>query len=300
MPIMECVANFSEGRRPAVIVALRAAIEAVPDVRVLDIHSDSDHNRTVITFAGAPEPVTEAAYQAIARAAELIDMRQQQGQHPRIGAADVVPLVPITDITLEECADLAHELGERVGRELGIPVFLYEAAATRPERVNLADVRRGQYEELAERLPLDPPDFGPTTVGPAGATAIGARWPLLAYNVYLNTTDVEIARDIARRVRQSSGGLPYVKALGLLVGGRAQVSMNLTDLTQTSLPVVMERLRQEAAQQGVAIESSELVGLIPQAAVDDVVRYYLQLPDFDVHRILEQRWRQAADTTRPI
>ncbi len=294
MPLVECVPNFSEGRRGTVIAELVAVVEQAAGVRVLDVHSDADHNRTVITFAGEPEPVVEAAFMVVAQAARLIDMDQHQGQHPRLGATDVLPLVPLEDITVAECADLARRLGERIGRELNIPVYLYEAAATRPERVNLANVRRGEYEGLKATISRDParqPDFGPTVIGPAGAIAIGARLPLIAYNVYLTTSDVEIARSIAKKVRFSSGGLPHVKALGLLVKGRAQVSMNLTNYVQTPMHQVMELVRNEADRHGVAVHSSELVGLIPQAALLAAVRHYLQLDDFDLEQTIEARLR---------
>jgi glutamate formiminotransferase len=294
MALVECVANFSEGRRQDVIEAIVLAIGSVVGTAVLDVHSDADHHRSVVTFAGEPESVLESAYVGIATAARLIDLDAHRGQHPRIGAADVVPFVPLSGITLAECAALAHQLGERVGRELQIPVYLYEAAALRPDRVNLADVRRGEYEGLKEAILSDPdraPDYGPSRLGKAGATAIGARLPLIAYNVYLNTSDVEIARKIAASIRYSSGGLAHVKALGLLVNERAQVSMNLTDYTRTPIARVMEMIRSEAARYGVAVASSELVGLIPQDALIEAARWYLQLDDFSADQILEERLR---------
>lgn len=294
MALVECVANFSEGRRQDVIDAIVQAVGGVAGTAVLDVHTDADHNRSVVTFAGEPESVLKSAYAGIATAARLIDLDEHQGQHPRIGAADVVPFVPLSGITLEECAALARQLGERVGRELNIPVYLYEAAATRADRVNLADVRRGEYEGLRDAILNDPdraPDYGPSRLGKAGATAIGARLPLIAYNVYLNTSDVEIARKIAASIRYSGGGLAHVKALGLLVNGRAQVSMNLTDYTRTPVARVMEMIRSEAARYGVAVVSSELVGLIPQAALIEAARWYLQLDDFSADQILEERLR---------
>jgi glutamate formiminotransferase len=294
MALVECVANFSEGRRQDVIDAIVQAVGGVAGTAVLDVHTDADHNRSVVTFAGEPESVLKSAYAGIATAARLIDLDEHQGQHPRIGAADVVPFVPLSGITLEECAALARQLGERVGRELQIPVYLYEAAATRADRVNLADVRRGEYEGLRDAILNDPdraPDYGPSRLGKAGATAIGARLPLIAYNVYLNTSDVEIARKIAASIRYSGGGLAHVKALGLLVNGRAQVSMNLTDYTRTPVARVMEMIRSEAARYGVAVVSSELVGLIPQAALIEAARWYLQLDDFSADQILEERLR---------
>ncbi|MCS7220926.1 MAG: glutamate formimidoyltransferase [Anaerolineae bacterium] len=294
-PLVECVPNFSEGRRPEVIRAIRDAIASVSGVRVLDVHSDADHNRSVITFAGLPEPVLEAAFQGIAMAARLIDMEQHRGQHPRLGAADVVPFVPLRGVTLADCVALARRLGQRVGDELGIPVYLYEAAATRPDRVNLADVRRGEYERLKEEIATNPdraPDFGPRTVGSAGACIIGARMPLIAFNVYLNTDDVSIAKAIAKAVRHSSGGLRYVKALGVKAGGLAQVTMNLTDFRHTPLHRVVELIRREAARYGTTIHHSELVGLIPQEAVLDAAAWYLQLDDLTPDRILENRLNQ--------
>lgn len=291
-PLIECIPNFSEARRPEVVDTIAAAIAAVPRVHVLDRHSDVDHNRSVITFIGTPKAVADAAFAAIAKAAALIDLDQHQGEHPRIGATDVVPFVPLAGATMAECVDLARSLGRRVGEELGIPVYLYEAAATRPERVNLENLRRGEYEGLRADIQTDPsraPDFGPSFLGKAGATVIGARAPLIAYNVYLTTDDVDIARKIARTIRHSSGGFPYLKALGLLVEGRAQVSMNFTDYNQTPLARVVEAIRREAAGYGVAVHHSELVGLIPQAALVDAAQWYLQLDQFRSDQVLETR-----------
>lgn len=290
--LVECVPNFSEGRRREVIEAIVSAITGAAPVHVLDVESDPDHNRTVVTFVGAPEDALEAAFAGIAKAAELIDMEQHRGAHPRMGAADVVPFVPIRGVTMQECVELAHRLGKRVGEELGLPVYLYEEAATRPERRNLADVRRGEYEGLKEEIATNPdraPDYGPAQVGPAGAVIIGARAPLIAYNVYLNTDDVEIAKRIARAVRHSSGGLRYVKALGLLVEGQAQVSMNLTNYRRTPIARVMELIRREAARYGVTVTHSEVVGLIPRDALIEAARYYLQLDSLTPEQILENR-----------
>ena len=290
--IVECVPNFSEGRRKEVIDQIVEAIATVPGVHVLDVQSDADHNRTVATFAGEPEAVEEAAFRGIEEAAELIDMNLHRGEHPRLGAADVVPFVPIKGVTMEDCVAIARRLGERVGRELGIPVYLYEEAATRPERQNLAEVRQGEYEgikaEIATRSEREP-DFGPRRVGKAGATAIGARAPLIAFNVYLGTDDVEVAKAIARAVRHSSGGLRYVKALGLLVKGQAQVSMNLTDYRQTPVHRVVEMIRREAERYGVSVVESELIGLIPNEALVEAAEFYLQMGDFSSHQILENR-----------
>jgi glutamate formiminotransferase/formiminotetrahydrofolate cyclodeaminase len=292
VPIVECVANYSEARRPEVVEAISQAIRSVPAVNLLDRHSDMDHNRTVLTFVGPPGAVEEAAYRSIARAAELIDLDHHTGEHPRIGATDVVPFVPISGVTMQDCVEIARRLGRRVGEELGIPVYLYEEAATRPERKNLEDVRRGQYEALKEEIASHPdraPDYGPSRVGPAGATVIGARHPLIAFNVYLNTGDVSIAKKIARAMRHSSGGLRYVKALGLLVEGYAQVSMNLTNYAETPVARVVEMVRREAARYGASIHHSELVGLIPEAALTDAAVWYLQLDQFELEQILEHR-----------
>jgi len=291
-PLVECVPNFSEARRPEVIDQIAAAITAVEGVYLLDRSSDLDHNRTVLTLVGPPPAVEEAAFRAIQKAAELIDLNQHTGAHPRIGAADVVPFVPLSGVSMDECVAMARRLGERVGRELGIPVYLYERAATRPERQNLENIRRGQYEALKVEMGVNPqrdPDYGPKKVGPAGATVIGARHPLVAFNVYLTSEDVSIAKKIAKAIRQSSGGLRYVKALGLLVEGRAQVSMNLTNYRETPIGRVVEMIRREAARYGVAIHHSEVVGLIPQEALVDAAAWYLQLDSFHADQILENR-----------
>ena len=289
--IVECIPNFSEARRPEVIEQILAAITSVPEARLLDHSSDLDHNRTVVTFAGPPEAVEEAAFRAIQKAAELINLDQHTGEHPRIGATDVVPFVPIANISMDECVAMARRLGQRVGETLDIPVYLYEYAATRPERTNLEVIRRGQYEALKEEitLPERQPDFGPARIGPAGATVIGARDPLIAFNVYLNTSDVEIAQKIAKAVRQSSGGLRYVKAMGVLVEGRAQVSMNLTNFHKTPIARVVEMIRREAERYGTAIHHSELVGLIPQEALVDAAVWYLQMDQFTPDQVLETR-----------
>jgi len=296
--IVECVPNFSEGRRREVIDQIAEAIAGVPNAYVLDVQSDADHNRTVITFAGEPDAVEEAAFRGIGKAAELIDMDLHRGEHPRMGAADVVPFVPIKGVTMEDCVAIARRVGERVGRELGIPVYLYEEAATRPERRNLANVRRGEYEGIKAEIATNPerePDFGPRRVGKAGATAIGARSPLIAFNVYLSTDDVEIAKAIARAVRHSSGGLRYVKALGLLVKGRAQVSMNLTNYCQTPVHRVVEMIRREADSYGVSIVESELIGLIPNEALVEAAKFHLQLHDLSSHQILESRLAEVIE-----
>ncbi len=290
--LVECVPNFSEGRNTEVIDQIVAAMEKVKGVSLLDRHSDEDHNRTVITFVAPPRPAAEAAFAGIAKAAELIDMERHTGEHPRLGATDVVPFVPIAGVSLDDCIELASLLGQRVGDELGIPVYLYEAAATRPERANLANVRRGEYEALKDAIQTDPdraPDYGPAELGSAGATVIGARLPLIAFNVYLTTEDVSVAKKIAKAVRHSSGGLRFVKSVGLLVEGRAQVSMNLTDYSRTPIARVVEFIRREAARYGVAVHHSELVGLAPQEALLDAAGWYLQLDDFEMDQVLETR-----------
>jgi glutamate formiminotransferase len=289
--IIECVPNFSEGRSSHVIEAIADVISGVKDVHLLHTTSDHDHNRTVMTFVGSPRAVMEAAYNAIELASKLIDMKQHSGVHPRIGASDVVPFIPIEDVTMDDCVRIARRLGQRVGDELGLPVYLYEYAAIRPERQNLSMIRRGEYETLqreinsAERYP----DYGPAAMGSAGAVTIGARKALIAYNVYLTTDDVSVAQKIAQAIRGSSGGLTGVKALGLLVNGRAQVSMNLTDYQATPIYRVMELIRLEAAKLGTQVYESELIGLLPQDALIQSAAWYLQLPNLDASQLLENR-----------
>lgn len=292
--MIECVPNYSEGRRPEVVAEIRAVIAGVPGVAVLDLHSDADHHRSVITFAGEPGPVAEAAFQSVRAAARLIDLEQHRGQHPRVGATDVLPFVPLEGSTLEACVAIARQVGQRIGEELQIPVYLYEAAATRPDRRELPALRRGEYEGLKTAILTDPeraPDYGPARLGPAGATIVGARNPLIAYNVYLNSADVRVAKAIARAIRASSGGLRGVRALGLLVDGRAQVSMNLTDYRTTPLHRAVEMIAREAAAYGVAISESELVGLIPEDALIDAARFYLRLHRMDADQLLERKVR---------
>jgi len=290
--LVECIPNFSEARRPEVVDQIVAAIMSVEGVRLLDRSSDLDHNRSVITYAGPPSAVEEAAFRAIQTASELIDLDHHTGAHPRMGATDVVPFVPISNVSMEECVEMAKRLGERVGRELQIPIYLYEQAATRPERTNLENIRKGQYEGIKAEIESNPdrkPDYGPAKMGPAGATVIGARAPLIAFNVYLTTDQVDIAKKIAKAVRQSSGGLRYVKGLGLLVDGRAQVSMNLTNFRETPIARVVEFVRREAERYGVGIHHSELIGLIPQEALVDAAVWYTQLDSFSREQILESR-----------
>ena len=267
-PLIEAVPNFSEGRRTHVIDELAAAVQA-SGARLLDRTSDAYHNRTVLTVAGAPEPVLQGLFNAVEVAIARIDLGQHRGVHPRLGAADVVPLVPIRDTLLADCVLLAHELGRRIGDELDVPVYLYAAAATRPERRNLADLRRGEYEALLREIhrPQRRPDFGPARVGPAGAVIVGARPILIAFNVFLRTADIAVARAIARTIRERDGGLPAVRALGLLVDGQAQVSMNLVDYRTTSPHAAVNAIRQQAARHAVALDRGELIGLIPQGAL---------------------------------
>ncbi len=308
MRMLECVPNFSEGRRREVIAAITASMAAVPGVKILDRHSDADHNRTVVTLAGPPDAVAQAAFRGIAEAARRIDLTQHTGQHPFIGAADVVPFVPLEDMSLDDAVAVARQVGQQVGQRLGLPVYLYGAAATRPERHALENIRRGGYAALRAGIGRDPrwqPDFGPAQAGPAGAVVIGARDFLIAFNVYLTTDDVAIARRIARAVRHSSGGLRYVKALGLQVGGRAQVSMNLTNFRRTPLPRVVELIRREAARYGVGVHHSELVGMIPQEALFEAARWYLQMDAFTARQVLEPRlaeafWRPGRDVLRSL
>ncbi len=289
--IVGAVPNFSEGRRPDVIQAIVDAYSSVEGARVIDYSSDPDHNRSVVTIVGEPEAVSEALFRGIAKAAELIDMDKQQGEHPRIGATDVVPFVPITNVTMDEAVQFARQLAQRVSEELHIPVYLYAKAATRPDRVVLSHIRKGEYEGLKadleagneERLP----DLGPKKLGKAGATVIGARPPLIAYNIYLTTDDVSIARKIAKAVRYSSGGLRNVQAMGVLVEGKAQVSMNLLDYTKTPVYRVTELVRREAARYGVGIQSAELIGVAPQQMLIDAAQWYLQLDNLTPESILE-------------
>jgi glutamate formiminotransferase/formiminotetrahydrofolate cyclodeaminase len=291
-PLVECIPNFSEARRTEVIEEILESIRAVQDVQILDRHSDTDHNRTVVTFIGTPQAVEDAAFYAIRQAKLLINLDEHQGEHPRIGATDVVPFVPLRDASMDECIQIARRLGKRVGEELEIPVYFYEEAATRPDRKNLENIRHGQYEALKKEILTNPdrkPDEGPLRLGTAGATVIGARHPLIAYNVYLTTSDIKTAQKIARTVRHSSGGLRYVKAMGVLVDGLAQVSMNLVNYRETPIPHVVEMIRREATRYGTAIHHCELVGLIPQDALIDSAVWYLQLDQFSKDQVLENK-----------
>jgi glutamate formiminotransferase len=289
---VECVPNFSEGRDPAKVSAIRDAIASVSGILLLKSEMDPDHNRSVITFAGSPDAVSAAAFGAIRKAAELIDLRMHVGEHPRIGAADVVPFIPVDSITLKDCAALAHSLGQRVWNELGIPVYFYEAAALHSDRVRLEHVRRGGFE----RPRLEPDLGGPNLHATAGGCIIGARKFLVAFNINLTTSDLSIAKTIARKVRASSGGLPHVKAIGVLLSSRrvAQVSMNLTDFEQTPVHLVFERVREEAAALGTSIAGSEIIGLIPKKALEMTAAHFLKVENFTAGHVLENRLIEAA------
>ena len=293
--IIECVQNFSEGRNSATVQALTAAVTSVPDVWLLDHTMDRDHHRSVLTFAGLPEAVGEAAYRAIKVATELIDVRHHDGTHPRVGATDVVPFVPIQNVTMEVCVQLARTIGQKVSADLGIPVFLYEQAAIHPGHVKLEHIRRGGLRGLASRMVSDPawaPDFGPRRLHEtAGAVIIGARWPLIAFNVNLNTSDLTTAKAIAKTIRHSNGGLPCLKAIGVELASRGivQVAMNLTDYRVTSMHAAFQAVQTEAAKRGVEIAGSELIGLVPQAALDQTAAASVQLEQFDSAQVLEAR-----------
>jgi glutamate formiminotransferase/formiminotetrahydrofolate cyclodeaminase len=289
---VECVPNFSEGRDKAKVDAIVEAMK-VPGVYLLDREMDADHNRCVITLVGEREAIQEAAIRGVGKAAELIDLTHHQGAHPRMGAADVVPFIPIDGVTLEDCVAMAKHVGAEIAKRFAIPVYLYEAAAATPERQNLENIRRGQFEGIRADIETNParkPDFGEAKVHPtAGATVVGARKALIAYNVFLNTADVDVAKKIAKGVRASSGGFRFVKGAGFLVRGMAQVSMNLTDFEQTPIARVFEAVKREAARYGVMPVSSEIVGLIPKAALEQAAEWFLQVENFDSSLILENR-----------
>jgi glutamate formiminotransferase / formiminotetrahydrofolate cyclodeaminase len=298
MRLVECVPNFSDGRRPEVVGAIRDAIATVPGVHVLDVSSDASHNRSLITFVAPVEHAVDAAFAAMRVARDRIDLTAHVGEHPRIGATDVVPFIPLEGTTMEDCIVLARQLGERAGRDLGIPVFLYERAATRPDRENLADVRRGEFEGLRAdigKTPARTPDFGPSAVHPtAGATAVGARPFLVAFNVYLGpASNLPVAKDVAKAVRGSSGGLRYVKGLGLEVDGQAQVSMNLVDTDKTPLHRAFDLVKLEAEARGVSPTWSEIVGLVPERALFETAARHLQLRSFSSELVLDRKVRDA-------
>lgn len=287
--LIECVPNISEGRRPEVIEAVIDEVRRTPGVTLLDYSSDASHNRTVITFLGSPEGVADAAVAVAKKAAELIDLTVHEGEHPRMGAVDVIPFIPIKDVTAEECVALSKVVAKRVWEEAHMPVFLYEESASAASRVNLAAIRKGQFESMAQKV-LEPewePDFGGRTIHPtAGVVAIGARMPLIAFNINLSTPDVSIASNIAKTIRQSSGGLPYVKALGVMLSERniAQVSINMTNFYKTPLYRVLELVKAEAKRYGVSVVGTEIVGLAPMQALIDSAEYYMQIEAFDFHK----------------
>jgi len=297
--IIECIPNFSEGRRLEIIRAIADEISSVVSAKILDIHSDIDHNRSVITYICDPEHVVESGFRAYRKAAELIDMTKHEGVHPRIGACDVFPMVPLESVTVDEAIQLANELGRRVGTELQIPVYLYESSAKSEERKNLANIRRGQYEELTKTIAYDTsktPDFGPAQMNlKAGATAIGVRGPLIAFNVFLDSQDKSIAKKIANAISESKGGFKFVKSLGFEIKSKnqVQVSMNFTDYRKTPLHRVFETIKSEADRYGVNIASSEIVGLIPFDAAADIVNFYLRLTGFKKEKVIEERLGEA-------
>jgi glutamate formiminotransferase len=298
MPIIESIPNVSEGRRPEVINRLAHAIRSTPGVRLLDYSSDASHNRSVFTLAGDPDALKAATLALFAEATQAIDLRQHRGEHPRVGAVDVVPFVPIEGVTMADCVNLAKSVGAAVAERFGVPVFLYEEASTNPARKNLEDIRRGEFEGLGTKMasPGWAPDFGPTAPHPsAGASVVGARMPLIAYNINLNTDRLDVAKKVAAAIRHSSGGLRYVKAMAVKVEERnlAQVSMNLTNYEKTPIFRVFEMVKREAARYGVTILESEVVGLVPSAALVGAAEFYLQLERFSDDQVLEKKLRES-------
>ncbi|MGI5852795.1 MAG: glutamate formimidoyltransferase [Bacillota bacterium] len=293
--IVECIPNFSEGRDAEKVKQILEAISSVPGIKLLDHSMNADHNRSVVTFIGEPERVLEAAFAGCRKAAELINMEQHHGEHPRIGATDVIPFVPIREVTMADCIEMAKKLGERIATELEIPVYLYEEAATRPERKDLAYIRKGQYEALKAEMGVQPerdPDFGPARMHPtAGATVVGARMPLVAFNINLGTSDINIAKRIAKLIRARDGRYMYVKAMGVNLDERhiAQVSINMINFRKTSLYRVFETVKMEAERYGVPVVGSEIIGLVPMDALIDAAEYYLRIENFDRAQILESR-----------
>lgn len=291
--IVECIPNFSEGQNQAVIDGLVATAKSIPGVTLLDYSSDASHNRSVFTLVGDDQSIQEAAFQLVKYASENIDMTKHHGEHPRMGATDVCPFVPIKDITTQECVEISKQVAERINRELGIPIFLYEDSATRPERQNLAKIRKGQFEGMSEKLLEEDwaPDYGDRKIHPtAGVTAVGARMPLVAFNVNLDTDNIDIAHKIAKIIRGSGGGYKYCKAIGVMLEDRhiAQVSMNMVNFEKCSLYRTFETIKFEARRYGVNVIGSEVIGLAPAKALIDVAEYYLQVEDFDYHKqILE-------------
>jgi glutamate formiminotransferase / 5-formyltetrahydrofolate cyclo-ligase len=300
MAIIECIPNVSEGRRPEVVEAIAAAIRAVPGVRLLDHSSDASHNRSVFTMAGDARPIKAAVLAMYERALPAIDLRTHQGEHPRLGAVDVVPFVPIEGVTMEACVALAEDVAQEVAARFGVPVYLYEEASSNPARRNLEDIRRGEFEGLAARMKTDgwTPDFGPAAPHEsAGASVIGARMPLIAYNINLNTDRLDVAKKIAAAIRHSSGGFRYVKAAGFKLDDRGivQVSMNLTNYEKTPIFRVFETVKREAERYGVTILESEIVGLIPAAALNATAAFYLQIAGFKADQVLENKLRSTTE-----
>jgi len=293
--LVECVPNFSEGRRPEIVACISAAIAKVDTACILDTHIDPDHNRSVITFVASPEQIVSAAFNAVLAASQLIDMRTHLGEHPRLGATDVLPFVPVKDVTIEECVALAHEAGRRIASELSVPVYFYERAALRPDRVNLEDVRRGALELLREQISTNPeraPDVGSAQVHEtAGAIAVGARPFLIAFNVVLQSTDMQVARQIAKAIRARSGSLPFLKALGFQLHTRSlvQVSMNLVNYEVTGMTEAYRAVQKEAVKIGVEIASAEIVGLVPRNALDRDAEYFPKIENFAESKILENQ-----------
>ena len=297
MAVIECIPNVSEGQRPEVVRQLSDAVSGVPGVRLLDAQSDATHHRSVLTFVGDRGAVRDAVLRLYEAALASIDLRQHTGEHPRLGAVDVCPFVPIEGVTLQDCAQLAREVGAEVAARFGVPVFLYEEAASTPARRNLEDIRRGEFEGLVKKLqqPEWAPDFGPSAPHPSfGATVIGARMPLIAYNINLATNRLEVAKKIAAAIRMSSGGYRFVKAMGLALEDRGivQVSMNLTNYEKTPIFRVFETVKREAARYGVSVLESEIVGLVPSAALTQSAEFYLQLEGFRADQVLESRLRE--------
>ena len=291
--LVECVPNFSEGRNKDIVEKIIDEARKIEGLKILDYSSDKDHNRTVLTMIGSPEQVKEAAIKTAKKAAELIDMSVHEGAHPRMGATDVIPFIPVSDVTIEECVEIAKEVGAEIG-SWGIPVYLYEDAATSPDRRNLADIRKGQYEAFFEKIkdPKWKPDYGPQEMNvKSGGTVVGARVPLIAFNVNLDTPDVEIANKIARKVRHIGGGLRYVKGIGLKLEERnqTQVSMNLVNFEKTSVYQAFEMVKMEAKRYGVNVVGSEVIGTVPMKSLLDAAEYYLQIENFSMDQILEKR-----------
>ncbi|MCK4444338.1 MAG: glutamate formimidoyltransferase [Thermoplasmata archaeon] len=296
--IVECVPNFSEGRRKEVVDSIADSARSVDGVRVLDVEMDASHNRAVLTFVGEPESVKDAAFACASKAVELIDLNQHEGEHPRVGAVDVIPFVPISEVEMSDCVELARSLGQDIAEKLNVPVYLYEEAATRPERKNLAKVRKGQFEGLREEVKTNPdraPDFGPSELHPtAGAVVVGAREPLIAYNINLGTPHLSIAKAIAKLVREKDGGLKHVKALGFETDKPdvMQVSMNLVNYKETPIFAVFDAVKSHADKYGVPVVGSEIIGLVPENALVDCAEHYLKIQDFSKSQILEYKLRE--------